>query len=124
MEGRSETLLDRIARKSRSDLAISSIAVAELHWGVVNSSRQRLESNRRRLADFLGPLEMVYFDEEAAARYAPLRLHLESTGEIIGLMDMLIAATALANDAILVTHNVDEFSRVPGLRYEDWTIPV
>jgi tRNA(fMet)-specific endonuclease VapC len=124
MEGRSEALLDRIARKARSDLGIPSIAVAELHWGVVNSSRTRAEANRRRLADFLGPVEIVPFEQEAAAQYASLRLHLESTGEPIGLMDMLIAATALANDGILVTHNVEEFSRVPGLRYEDWTIPI
>lgn len=60
------------------------------------------------------------FDDAAAERYAGLRAGLEKVGTPIGPNDMLIAAIALANDVTVVTHNVREFSRVPGLRVEDW----
>ncbi len=121
MEGRSKTLVERVQATSRLDLAVPAIVAAELHFGAEKSGRP--EANRGRLETFLGPLRVVSFQRSAAEQYGSLRFHLRRRGTPIGLMDMLIAATALANDAILVNHNVEEFSRVPGLRYEDWTIP-
>ena len=60
------------------------------------------------------------FDDRSAVEYGVIRKRLESQGQVIGPNDMLIAAISLANDLTLVTHNVGEFSRVPGLRIEDW----
>ena len=67
-----------------------------------------------------GVLTILPFDLQATERAARLRLQLEAMGEKIGPLDTLIAGTALAHDAILVTHNFNEFSRVPGLQVEDW----
>ena len=122
MEGRSRTLVERVRATSRLDLAVPAIVVAELHFGAAKSGRA--EANRGRLETFLRPLRVVSFQQQAAEHYGSLRFHLRRLGTPIGLMDMLIAATALANDAVLVTHNTGEFSRVPGLRYEDWTLPI
>lgn len=69
---------------------------------------------------FLAPLRRVDFDDVAASRFARLKNDLTGSGQIIGIMDMLIAATALAVRATLITGNTREFSRVTGLRTEDW----
>lgn len=61
------------------------------------------------------------FDDQAATIYGRIRYELERQGQVIGPMDLLIAATALANNLILVTHNTTEFSRIAGLLLEDWT---
>lgn len=68
----------------------------------------------------LAPFRSLPFDDAAAERYATLRHELELARQIIGPNDLLIAAICLANDAVLVTSNTAEFSRVPGLRIEDW----
>lgn len=60
------------------------------------------------------------FDDLAAERYGELRAHLDAAGTPIGPNDLMIASIALANSLTLVTHNTGEFSRVPGLRLEDW----
>jgi tRNA(fMet)-specific endonuclease VapC len=65
----------------------------------------------------------VLFDRPAAEEYGKLREHLSARGLLIGPNDLLIAAIALANNLILVTHNTTEFSRVPGLKLEDWQVP-
>lgn len=65
-------------------------------------------------------LTSLLFDDAAASRAARLRLALEQRGVKIGPLDTLIAATAISQGAILVTHNTAEFSRVPDLRVEDW----
>jgi len=77
-------------------------------------------SNLRLLERFLAPFVSLPFDDRCAERYAALRADLAGRGQLIGPNDMLIAATALAHDLILVTHNTREFSRVVGLKIEDW----
>ena len=69
---------------------------------------------------FLLPLEVAAFDYAAAEAYGRIRAALESAGTPIGPLDTLIAGHAASLDAILVTDNVAEFSRVPGLRIENW----
>ena len=73
---------------------------------------------RSRLLNIVLP-----FDKAAANVHAQIRVHLERLGQVIGPYDLLIAAIALANNLTLVTHNTNEFSRVPGLVIEDWEIP-
>ena len=69
---------------------------------------------------FMAPLDILPFDESAIWQYGELRTLLESQGRPIGSMDTLIAAHALAMGAVLVTNNVREFERVPGLVVENW----
>lgn len=101
-------------------IAVSSITGAELNFGVVKSGSQR---NQQALDKFLAPLDILPFDEIAMRRYGILRSHLEHQGTPIGALDLLIAAHALALNAILVTNNIREFKRVPGLAVENWVAP-
>ena len=101
------------------DVGVSSVTAAELHYGAEKSSRP--EQNLGALGAFLVPLEVVAFGPEAAAAYGRVRETLEKAGTPIGPLDTLIAAHALSLSVALVTNNVREFSRVPGLHIEDWT---
>ncbi|WP_428563120.1 MAG: type II toxin-antitoxin system tRNA(fMet)-specific endonuclease VapC [Solidesulfovibrio sp. DCME] len=108
----------RFAGLSYGDVAISAITVAELEYGVAKSVHR--EKNAAALQGFLLPLEVLSFDAAAGACYGALRADLERRGEVIGAMDMLIAAQALAAGLVVVTNNVREFSRVLGLHCENW----
>ena len=100
------------------DCGISIIVLGELEWGVAKSSR--VEENRAGLRNLLAAVQVVGLDAEVARRYGRLRAHLHSIGRPIGPNDLWIAAHALARDLPLVTHNVSEFGRVPGLSVETW----
>jgi tRNA(fMet)-specific endonuclease VapC len=112
-------VLERFASHAVGDIGISVITLAELEYGVSRSSRP--PQNREALDQFISPLEVVPFDRQATAVYGRLRAALEKKGQSIGSMDLLIAAHAMSLDVRLITHNVREFGRVPGLRLEDWT---
>jgi tRNA(fMet)-specific endonuclease VapC len=99
---------------------ISSISVAELWYGVAES--RQAAQNAHALEQFLLPLLPAPFDERAAVVYGRIRADLNQRGTPIGPLDTLIAAHALSMEAVLVTNNVGEFSRVVGLKLEDWTI--
>ena len=105
--------------KERS-VAISAITRAELRYG----QRGMAPDDRRRpLVDsFLQRLPSVEWSIEAADHYGPLKQTLKMQGTPIGDMDTLIAAHALAEKLILVTHNTRHFERVPGLTLEDWVV--
>ncbi len=113
-------VLRRFNEYTVGDIGISSITAAELHFGVHKS--QRPEENRRALQQFLLPLTVVHFDENAAAAYGHVRAQLEKQGTPIGSLDTLIAAHALSLDLLLVTNNVREFERVPDLTVENWVV--
>jgi tRNA(fMet)-specific endonuclease VapC len=100
------------------NIAISSIVVAELWFGVMKSHQR--ENNQRALGDFLGLVEVIDWPAMAARVYGELRARLEAKGRLIGNMDMLIAAHALYRHATLVTRNRSEFARVEGLKIETW----
>ena len=101
------------------DLGLSSITVAELVYGAAKSRYP--DRNRQALEKFLLPLEIAPFDMAAATAYGPVRANLEHAGRLIGPLDLLIAAHALSLGVKLVTNNIREFKRVPGLRVEAWT---
>ncbi len=113
-------VLQRFNEYNVGDIGISSITAAELHFGVQKS--QRPEENRRALERFLLPLVVARFDENAAAAYGRVRAQLEKQGTPIGSLDTLIAAHALSLDLALITNNVREFERVPGLKVENWVV--
>ncbi len=111
-------LLERFASYPVGDIGISVITLAELAYGASKSSNPH--RNREALEQFALPLEVAVFDRPATLTYGKIRALLEKTGRPIGSMDMLIAAHALSLGVHLVTNNVKEFTRVPGLRIENW----
>jgi tRNA(fMet)-specific endonuclease VapC len=114
-------LVRRFARElSQGALAVSSIVLFELRYGVANSSRPG--ENAERLAVFLeAPISILPFEADDAEEAGELRAELKRAGMPIGPYDLLIAAQARRRGARLVTANVREFSRVPGLIVEDWS---
>ena len=111
-------LLARLQRSAVGDVGLSSITLAELHYGTARSRFP--QQNREALEVFTLPLVLVPFDGTAAAAYGPLRADLEGRGTPIGAMDTLIAAHALSLSVTLATDNIREFERVRGLRVENW----
>ena len=101
-----------------ADIALCSVVRAELLYGARRSAR--VEFNLKRLEIFAAPLQSVPFDDRCAHDYGLIRADLAAQGKPIGANDLMIAAIARAHDLILVTHNTGEFSRVVGLRVEDW----
>ena len=100
------------------EIAISSISVSELYYGVEKS--QHTEKNRQALALFLAPLNILDYNEKASISYGNIRSKLQSKGVVIGSLDMLIAAHAKSLDITLITNNTKEFIRVEGLKLENW----
>jgi tRNA(fMet)-specific endonuclease VapC len=102
------------------DQCVCSVVEAELMHGA-----HKYDHPQRREAlviGFLSPYASLPFDSAAARHYADIRHNLEQRGLIIGNNDLMIAAIARANDLTVVTHNPDEFKRVPGLQVEDWSV--
>ena len=111
-------LLSRLTALPMGDVGLSTITAAELHVGVQKSRDPA--RNAEALTMFLLPLEIAAFDYAATEAYGRIRAALESAGTPIGPLDTLIAGHAASLNVILVTDNVTEFSRVPGLRIENW----
>ena len=111
-------VLKRFLEYQIGDIGISSITLSELRYGVAKSAHQ--EKNAKALGEFITPLEVVSFDEEAAHAYGEIRAALEKTGTPIGAMDMLIAAHAVSLGIPLVSNNTREFERIPTLNVIDW----
>ncbi len=108
----------RLQELGPTTVRVCSIVEAELRFGVEKSARRA--SNFLKLDRFLSAFNSLPFDSQAAHAYARIRHELSRAGTPIGPNDLMIAAIAITNQAILVTHNVREFSRVEGLRIEDW----
>lgn len=121
IRGRAQRVFDRLRQHRIDDVAISSITLAELRYGVAKSAQPA--RNAALLAGFCAPLAILPFDDRAAGNYGSARVALERKGTPIGPLDMLIAAHALSLDMTLVTNNEREFRRVVGLRIENWLTP-
>jgi tRNA(fMet)-specific endonuclease VapC len=113
-----KNVLDHFERLQQGDICISAITFAELMNGAKKS--QRVEENMARLNELSELLVIAPFDQEAAIAYGDVRSALEKKGNIIGGNDILIASHALILDCILVTNNEKGFSRVDGLKIENW----
>jgi len=113
-----EALKQRLLAEHPAGVVLCSVVKAELHFGARNSIR--VAENLDRVDTFCAAFESLPFDDLAAVKYGGIRAQLRREGRPIGANDLLIAATALATDTTLVTRNVGEFSRVPGLRLERW----
>ena len=110
-------VLERFRRYRMGDIGLCSVVAAELAFGVAKSGSAR---NRQALEMFLAPLTVLPFDDAAVWVYGDLRADLERRGTPIGSLDTMIAAHALSLQASLVTNNAREFSKVPGLRLDNW----
>lgn len=107
-----------LAQLMPSEVGVSTISQAELHYGARKS--QYVEHNLAVVHSFLKPFDLLPFDVRAAEEYGLIRCDLERLGKPIGPNDLKIAAIARSRDLILVTHNTREFTRVAGLRVVDW----
>ena len=103
---------------SAQRIKIPSIVQAELLLGVFKTSDP---NNLHRVERFLEPFEIIPFGPGEAVAYAKIKIDMQQQGFSIGPNDLIIAATVLAHQGTLVTHNVKEFKRVPGILVEDWT---
>ena len=117
---RNSIVARRLMQLKPSDVFVCQIVKAELFYGAYKSSRR--EQNLDLLHRFFGQFASLPFDDYAAEAYGRIRHELAKCGTPIGPNDLIIAATALAHKAILVTHNTREFDRVPGLQVEDWAL--
>ena len=113
-----QNLIQRLMLCQPGEVGVSSITIAELAHGA-NKSNQ-IEQNLSALEQFLLPLEVADFDQQASAAYGVVRAYLEREGKIIGSMDLLIGSHALSLGIILITNNMNEFQRIPKLKIEDW----
>ncbi len=110
---------DRIAREGEESICTSIIVASELRFGAEKKGSERLTY---QLEAVLSAIVILPLEEPADSRYAKLRHHLEKAGTPIGPNDMLIAAQALSLGLTLVSANLREFSRVPGLAVENWLL--
>ncbi len=113
-------VFERFKLLAPGTVGISSITAAELQYGISKSSFP--EKNLNALEQFLIPLEILEFNYDAAIYYGRLRSNLEKNGKLIGPLDMLIAAHGLSVNATLITNNVKEFTRIEGLKIENWVL--
>ena len=118
MKKSNQAVLRRLAIASVEDVCLSAISKAELCYGIAISPNQARDEERLRL--FLQYVTIEDFPDEAAEHYGSIRAELKIRGQIIGSNDMLIAAHALYLGLTLVTNNIREFSRIPGLKLENW----
>ena len=118
MKNKPEKVLRRFKEELNNGISISSITLAELEYGMKHSSNPA--QNERALLRFLVPLSVLPFGAGAASEYGAIRTFLQNNGTPIGPLDMLIAAHAKSEGLVMVTNNVREFERVPGLEIENW----
>jgi tRNA(fMet)-specific endonuclease VapC len=122
LKGRNLSLKQRLDTVSIQDIAVCSVVKAELCYGAMKSANP--ERNFALQQSFLAQFISLPFDDLAATTFGAIRAQLEIRGMPIGAYDLQIAAIALANNLILVTHNTREFERVQGLQLEDWEVEV
>lgn len=118
IKNKPESVREKFKCYNIGDLVLSSITVSELYYGAYKS--QYVEKNLLALEHFLKPFDIVEYDLKASIEYGKIRASLEKSGQIIGGLDMLIAAHAKSLNMTLVTNNKKEFERIDGLILDNW----
>lgn len=113
------SILRHLREKSPDDLRVSAITLAEISYGIEKSIHRA--QNEAHWSRFFEPFQILDFDRLAAKEYGPIRAELERTGQMTGERDCQIASIAKAHNLVVVTNNLKEFIRVPGLEVEDWS---
>jgi tRNA(fMet)-specific endonuclease VapC len=109
---------ENLLAKTPKEIAIPSIVLFELEVGVAKSTSP--QKRKQQLKELESSIQILPFGYSEALAAASIRTALEKQGQLIGPYDILIAATALSNKGILVTHNRKEFARIKGIQLEDW----
>ena len=112
-------MVERFAGLDRGQLWLSAIVAAELRFGAAKLASARFSA---AVEAWLAGFDVRPWPVEASHSYADVRSGLERAGKVIGGMDLLIAAHAIAEDSVLVTNNAREFLRVPGLAVQEWAL--
>lgn len=120
LNGRNSLVVNKLKSQKPNDIVLCDIVKLELYYGAYKSERK--DKNLQVLNEFFQEFHSLSFDDQAAKKAGEIRAKLAALGTPIGPYDLQIAAIALVYSLILVTHNIDEFSRVEGLSYEDWEI--
>lgn len=111
------SVMQQISKLGEEKICTSIIVASELRFGAVKKGSQKLTE---RVETILSAMEIIPLEEPVDNHYAEIRNYLEKNGNPIGPNDLLISAQALALDLIVVTANMEEFTRVPGLKVENW----
>jgi tRNA(fMet)-specific endonuclease VapC len=107
----------KTAEHDKDEFCISAITYAELMFGLKKNYSKQLDF---WLNEILAKLHVIAFDDASAAAYGGVRTMLEKAGQTLDNMDMLIASSAISANAVLVSHNIKHFSKIKGLKVEDW----
>ncbi len=118
IKNKPQNVREKLKEFDVGDLVLSSITVSELYYGVYKS--EYMEKNLLALEHFLKPFDILEYDIKASVAYGKIRADLEKRGQIIGGLDMMIAAHALSCNMTLVTNNTKEFKRVKELKLDNW----
>lgn len=118
IKNRPQTVREAFNRNS-GRLCISTVALAELLYGAEKSAKP--EHNLTIVESFIARLQVLPFADKAASHYGQLRAELERSGRVIGPYDMMIGAHARSEGLVLVSNNLREFERIPGLMLENWS---
>jgi tRNA(fMet)-specific endonuclease VapC len=121
LRGKNPLVRTRFASHPPADLCVCSVVVAELCYGAAHSSSPA--SEQAKVDGFLSAYRSLPFDDTPARRYGVLRAGLATAGTLIADLDLAIASIALEHGLAVVTHNIGDFSRIPGLVLEDWEVP-
>ena len=119
MKGNYKNLTNRLLSIPPDEICVSVITLSELEYGASKSNWG--ERSRQTINAFLANYEVLPFLEKDAVLFGQIRAKLAGEGTPIGLLDAMIGAQGLANNLTVVTHNIREFERIPGLSIEDWT---
>ena len=119
LRGKSAKAMNRLRTTPASDVRVPMQVLAELLVGAAKSARPA--ANRTAVESFVKPFALHWPDGSVMEQYVSIRTALESAGQTISEADLWIAATASAKGDVIVTNNVREFQRVPGIIIEDWS---
>ena len=117
IRGSSLSLKNRFESENSDNFSLSVLVYAEILFGLKKSGNEQITN---KVKTFIDNLRIVDFSVEAAEVYSKIRIHLEKSGRPTGNMDLLIAASAITEGAVLVTHNTRHFQNIPDLKIEDW----
>ena len=118
MKGKYEALTKKLLTMNPDEMAISSVTLGELECGAAKS--QWADRTHMYMLTFVSAFTVLPFNDRDALAFGLLRAQLARAGTPIGAYDIMIAAQALTRNMTLITHNISEFQRVPGLILEDW----
>jgi len=120
LKGGNLKVRERLEATDKEQIAVCSVVWGELLYGA--RQYEKRSEREAKIEATLSPLLCLPFDLAAARHYARIRDYLENSGQVIGGNDLMIASIALEHDLTMVTHNSEEYIRVPDLRVEDWCV--